>query len=64
MDLKKTVESKTTIELSAAERKAVMLMRELKPYQKIEIKLVDNKPGKISVVRNETLREDFPVDMS
>lgn len=49
-------------DLSRAEIKAVLLMRELLPYQKIEIKLLDNKPGIISIVRNETLREDFPID--
>lgn len=59
-------ESKTMIdlefnELSAAEKKAVVLMRELKPFQIIEIKLKDNKSDQVSVYRKETLREDFPV---
>jgi len=69
METKKTAVSKTSIEpelgpLSAAERKAIMLMRSLEPYQKIEIKLVDNKQGKVSVTLNATVREDFPTDMT
>lgn len=31
----------------------------LKPYEKVEIKLVDNQPGKISVVVTSNYREVF-----
>lgn len=47
-------------ELSAAERSVVRTMRELKPFQKIEIKLRDNRLGEITVISTVTLREDFP----
>ena len=49
-----------TEKLTAAELKVVFLMRSIQPYQKIEIKLKDNRPGQISVVSTTTLREDFP----
>lgn len=56
----KTIDNLDFNSLSPAEQKAVIWMRELKPFQKIEIKFAENRPGKIAVTRNETLREDFP----
>lgn len=68
MAIKPTPGSKITTDdlanLTAAERKAVLYMRELKPYQRIEIRLVNDKYGRIAVTRDEKLREDFPVEMS
>lgn len=60
-------ESKTLINidwesLSPAEIKAVILMRDLKPYQQIQIKLHEKNHNVVCVTRNETLREDFSVD--
>lgn len=46
--------------LSPAERKVVFLMRNLQPYDKIEIKLKDHELGNISVVSTSTTKEDFP----
>lgn len=46
-------------ELSAAERNMVLRMRSLKPYMKIEVKLVD---GRISIISTSNVREDFPID--
>lgn len=54
------VESITLASLSEAEKKVIWLMRELQPFQIIEIKLVANSPHRISVYRKENLREDFP----
>lgn len=51
-------------ELNAAEKAVVILMRELRPYVKIEIKLKGDRMGEISVVQTSTLREDFPVDLT
>lgn len=59
-------ESRTWIDervgkLSAAERSAILRMRELKPHVKIEIRLDPASAFKrISIVSTSTLREDFP----
>lgn len=49
--------------LSAAERKVLLLMRNMRAYEKIEIKFENNIGSKISVVASSTLKEVFPIDM-
>lgn len=47
--------------LSNLEQKVLLLLRQLKPYEKIEIKY--DRQGEITVVITSTVRETFPVDI-
>jgi hypothetical protein len=38
-------------------------MRNLKPFDVLEVKLHDNTPGQVQVLEKSTTREIFPVDM-
>ena len=50
-------------ELTAAEKSIILRIRELRPYERIEIKLNDNRYGEISIVSTLTNKEIFPLDM-
>ena len=54
MELNKQVLNDT---LSESEVKVLLLLRQLKPYEKIEIKLNDNKYGELSVVTTCVIKE-------
>lgn len=49
--------------ISAAERRVLLLMRQLQAFDVIEIKLHDNRAGEIAIVEKSTAKEIFPVDM-
>ena len=51
-------------DLSPAELRIVLLLRTLRPYERIEIKLSDNEPGNVSIIVFSTLKEVFPLDNS
>lgn len=46
-------------ELTEAEQKVIFLIRNIRPYERIEIKLNDNQKGEISVVSTSTIKEIF-----
>lgn len=46
--------------LSEAEQKVILLMRNLGPYERIEIKLNDNRKGELAIVSSSTVKEVFP----
>lgn len=48
-----------TANLSDAERKVIYLMRNLKPYEKVEIKLHENREGELCIVSTGTTKEIF-----
>lgn len=50
-------------ELSAVERKVIILIRSLRPYDRLEIKLNKDLPGEVSITQTSTVKEIFPVDM-
>lgn len=45
-------------ELSEADRKILFLVHEMRPYEKIEIRLTED--GELSVVSTHTTKEIFP----
>lgn len=47
--------------LSQAELQIIQLIRELKPYEKIEIKLKDNRPGEIVCTVTSNLRIEYAI---
>lgn len=49
--------------LSAAEKKAILLMRQLKPWYHIDIRLDKDNPKRVRIIYTATLHEEFPVDM-
>lgn len=55
------LQEKTTYnDLSEAERKMVFLMRNLRPFERIEIRLNDKDWEEISIVSTSTTKESFP----
>lgn len=53
---------KTFEDLRELEKKLVLLLRQLKPFERITIQLADDKPGRVSVVVSSTVKEVFAVD--
>lgn len=49
--------------LSNHEQKVILLMRQLKPYEQIEIKYQDNDPSRLSVTVKSTVKEVFDLGM-
>jgi predicted ribosome quality control (RQC) complex YloA/Tae2 family protein len=47
-------------DLTKLEQKLLLLLRSLKPYERIEVKY--EKQGEITVTVYSTVRESFPVD--
>lgn len=47
------------IEVSQPELKIIYLIRNLKPFEKIEIKLNTNNPNEVSVITSSTTKENF-----
>lgn len=48
---------------SAAEKKVLLLMRNLGPYDKIEIRLNEHKADEILIISTGTQKEVFPRSM-
>lgn len=49
-----------TSNLTPAEERILDLVRSLKPYERIEIKLQDNQQGLLSITTTGTTKETFP----
>lgn len=49
--------------ISAAERSAILRMRDLKPFERIEIKLKNNQEGQIAITSTFVAQETFPSEM-
>lgn len=48
------------MKLSEIDKKILYMVHTLRPYERIEIRLENNEPGKISVVSTLTIKEVFP----
>ncbi len=48
-------------DVSPVELQIVQLIRELKPYEKIEIKLKDNKPGEVVITVTSNIRKEYAI---
>lgn len=46
-------------DLTQVQKKVLLLLQDLKPYEWVEIR---NKDAKISVIVHSTVKEDFPID--
>ena len=52
-------EEKIISDLNEAEKNVVFRMRNLKPYERVEIKLNDNKYGEYCITSSMTIKEVF-----
>lgn len=48
-------------DISQVEFQIIQLIRELRPYEKIEIKLKDNKPGEIVCTITSNIRKEYAI---
>lgn len=48
-------------EVSTIELQILQIIRDLKPYEKMEIKLKDNRPGEIIVTVTSNLRIEYAI---
>ncbi len=48
-------------EVSSVELQIIQVIRDLRPYEKIEIKLKDNKPGEIVCTVTSNIRKEYAI---
>lgn len=48
-------------EVSSVELQIIKVIRELKPYEKIEIKLKDNRPGEVVITITSNQRLEYAI---
>jgi nitrate reductase NapAB chaperone NapD len=48
-------------DVSIVELQIIQVIRDLKPYEKIEIKLKDNKPGEVVVIITSNKRMEYAI---
>jgi len=61
MEVQPKITNEEQLTLSDVEKSVILRMRSLQPFQRIEIKLNENRLGEISVVTTSTVREIFVV---